>query len=302
MYLFIIILILIVIGYIIYRLNYVEVYRYFYLKSSSNIQHYDKLYSKKIRVKSKQKVVISLTTIPSRINKIRPTLISLMDSTKRIDEIQINIPYKSLKGIKYKIPQWLSKLKNVKIYRVSKDYGPATKLLPTLKREKKNTIIIVVDDDVIYGSKLVETYIKEYIKKKCALTTFGAFINNKLTIQDENIPTFLRYRSSKYVDLVMGHNSFLVTPKMFTSDVFDFSLAPKECKWVDDVWFSCWLNFNNIKIWSLGNTYKTTPITNFETLIDSESLCFTHNVNSNNNNIAIKWFHNKNKIKFLFEN
>lgn len=299
MYFLIIAFFIILLTYLFYRLNYTEIYRYLHLKGCQHIEFYDKMYSKIPRVKSKRKVVISLTTIPSRIDKIKPTLISLMDSSRRVDEIQINIPYKTLKGYKYTIPKWLFKLKNVKIYRVEKDYGPGTKLIPTLKRENKDTVIIVVDDDVIYGSRLIETYLNVFHEKHCALTTYGAFVTKNLSLKCENLPTFFRFRKAQYVDLVMGHNSFLVTPNMFSEDVFDYSDAPEEAKFVDDVWFSGWLNYNKIKIWSLGNCDRTTPITNFETVLNSESLCFGENCSSHNNDKVIRWFFKNKFVKYL---
>ena len=91
----------------------------------------------------------------------------------------------------------------------------------------------------------------------------------------------------------MGHNSFLVTGEMFSSNVFDFDRAPKECRWVDDIWFSGWLHYNDIKIYSLGNQSGIIPITNFANIDCSTSLCFTQNATSHNNDTAIKWFYTK---------
>jgi len=151
---------------------------------NKNIHYYDSKYNKLKRVNSDRKVVVTMTTVPSRINDCKETLISILDSSRKVDEICINIPYKTSKGEKYKIPKWLEKLKNVKIYRVCKDFGPSTKLLPTLKREEKDTIIIVIDDDVIYGPKMIEKFIDVFYSRKCkdAITTFGADINKHLKI------------------------------------------------------------------------------------------------------------------------
>ena len=288
---------------ILYQSNHVEIYRNMKLRNINNVSDYDDKYLRKNRINSKRKVVISLTTIPDRIDKLKPTLCSLLDNTKRVDEIVINIPYKTIKGDRYKIPKWLKSLKNVKIYRVDKDYGPSTKLLPTLLRESSKTIIIVVDDDVIYGSKTIESYIDEFYNRNCkdALTIFGAFVTKKLQIENEKSPTWLRFRKCQYVDLLMGHNSFLVTKEMFKdlSKVFDYESAPNECKWVDDIWFSGWLNYFGIKIFSIANKKGCIPITNFANIDCSTSLCFTQNDTSHNNDKCIKWFYKNKKVKFL---
>jgi len=77
------------------------------------------------------------------------------------------------------------------------------------------------------------------------------------------------------------------SPEMFPSYVFDFNLAPKECFWVDDIWFSGWLHYNGVQIYSLGFNYKNIPITN---LGNEDGLCVTNNLTNQNNNIAIEFF------------
>ena len=281
----------------------------------SNINYYDRHYKKIKRVKTPdyRKIVISLTTIPDRIEKIKPALVSLLNQTRRVDEICINIPYKTIKGKKYTIPHWLKDLKNVKIRRVEKDWGPSTKLLPTLIREKYNTIIIVVDDDVIYGSKIIESYTKEFYCRDCkdAITNFGSKIDtNKLKLSDSNgfvPPPHMRIRASPgYSDAIYGHHSFLVTPEMFSKKkneifnntrIFEYEKAPKECRWVDDIWISGWLLYHNVKIWSIGFVSRTVAISNLITS-DTISLCHGKNSTNRNNNVCIKWFHQRKGVKY----
>ena len=294
MYLLILALILLIIFYYLYS---IQIIRYCELKSTSNIKFYDKRYSKLPRVHSKRKVIISLTTIPSRINNLKPTLASLLNSTQRVDNIYLNIPYYSCKGEKYKIPKWLERCRNIKINRAEKDYGPGTKLIPVLKKEKK-TIIIVVDDDVIYGSKMVENYISTFYKRreKDALTIFGSYIHKGRI--DSEYPSFLQYRGPGYVGILKGHDSFLVTPEMFPKEVFNFKKGPKECFWVDDVWFSGWLKYNGVRIYSLGFSNQNIPITNIDLLEKGDGLCSTKNLTDKNNTKALKFFSKKMKVKF----
>lgn len=278
-----------------YLLFVIEIHRYTCF-INPKILYYDKYYNELPRVKSKRPVVISMTTIPERINKLKSTLSSLLSQNVKVDSIYINIPFKTLKGKKYIIPQWLKKLKNVTIKRLDHDYGPATKLLPTLKYVNKSTIIIVVDDDVIYGSNLVNNYVKTFYKRREreALTLFGFRIKNLQLEKDfiQKFPEPFRMRKDRYVDVVSGHNSFLVTPEMYTLDVFDYSKAPKEAVWVDDIWFSGWLKYNNIKIYGIGFKNQVIPIANITTLF-TPALCHSYNSNETNNNIIIKWFYDK---------
>ena len=51
-------------------------------------------YLKNVDKKCEDKVIVSFTTTPNRINEITPMLISLLDQTARVDQIVMNIPEK----------------------------------------------------------------------------------------------------------------------------------------------------------------------------------------------------------------
>ena len=101
------------------------------------------------------KYVISITTIPSRINNIKPVIESFINqSTKSSLEkfIYINIPKKYDRFdetiTEKDIPIFLRNMKNVVINFVDTDYGPATKLLGLPRSSiSKDTIVLITDDD-----------------------------------------------------------------------------------------------------------------------------------------------------------
>lgn len=107
---------------------------------------------------SRPRVVITLTTSPKRIAKMESTLQSLLHQTSPPDLIQINIPYLFKRTNQtYPSLESLTFLDDplIRVYR-SEDYGPATKLLPTLLTERHpDTIIIVVDDDTSYPQDMI---------------------------------------------------------------------------------------------------------------------------------------------------
>ncbi len=106
------------------------------------------------------RVVASLTTSPTRIHKLAPTLMSLELQTRHLDRIVLNLPLVfSRTGEAYSVPEWIERNHpRVLINRVPVDYGPATKLIPTLMLEK-DAYILVVDDDQRYDRHLVERYL-----------------------------------------------------------------------------------------------------------------------------------------------
>lgn len=113
------------------------------------------------------KVVISLTTVPERLDQeveIKQCLTSLCTQNYSKYEVSFNIPFVyRATSQKYNIPSWLVSFQEhypcLRIYRCD-DFGPPTKFLPTIERESKNTLIITVDDDFLYHSDMIKEHIK----------------------------------------------------------------------------------------------------------------------------------------------
>jgi hypothetical protein len=87
-----------------------------------------------------QSVVVSLTSIPSRVGQLRDTLESLTAlQTRRPDRLILNVPRNSTRerGKPYRLPHWLSAMPLVQVVLVEQDYGPATKLIPTVQVSPK---------------------------------------------------------------------------------------------------------------------------------------------------------------------
>jgi len=120
-------------------------------------------------VDSNNHIIISLTTIPSRIiNKNFMNVINkLYEQIHRPSKIIINIArkYKRTFDIDYKVYDMkiteLTKLHFVYLNFIDIDYGPITKVLGLMNCSDlihDNSIIIIVDDDWFYSDKLVLYY------------------------------------------------------------------------------------------------------------------------------------------------
>ena len=111
------------------------------------------------RPRADLRVVVSMTTLPYHLDLLQETIASLQAQTLRPDKIYINVPRGQNKrtGAAYAVPRWLARNRAVHVNRC-REWGPLTKLLPTLSLEvDPATIIITVDDDKIYHSDLVRT-------------------------------------------------------------------------------------------------------------------------------------------------
>jgi hypothetical protein len=176
-----------------------------------------------------------------------------MDQTYRVDQIIINIPFISSKGITYLIPKWLDHLSKrcdfITINRCE-DEGPITKLTPTLRMFKdEKTAIIIIDDDTIYKENMIEMLCKKSIRyPNAAITNTGYRMFNV-----NKTKRIYRYvENMKQVDICMGYNGYLVYNTFFKED---WELFYKKDYFfsVDDDCVSLYLHQQNIPIYSHKN-------------------------------------------------
>lgn len=191
--------------------------------------------------KKRSNIIISLSTIPSRIELIDPTLNSLLDQTVRPEKIYLNVPKFSIRENRaYVIPDRLKNHPIIEVVEVDKDWGPATKMIPTLLREAdRDTPILVLDDDYVYTKNLVETYVKSMEEIDHAVLCLKGWnlpyeMNHKNKIRYRGMET----KDFKRVDLFEGSSSYLVKPSFFPKEMFDYERAPKEAFYCDDIWVS----------------------------------------------------------------
>jgi len=110
-------------------------------------------------------IYVSLSTIPQRIKSLNESVKSLLNQTKKPDKIFINIPFKyerfkeTIKDDE--IPKFDSRV--VETIRCE-DCGPATKLLGSLDKLEKNSLVILADDDHVYENYMIEKFFYFYSK------------------------------------------------------------------------------------------------------------------------------------------
>jgi len=110
-------------------------------------------------------IYISISTIPQRIKNLNESIKSLLNQTKKPDKIFINIPFKYQRFTEIikddQIPKFDSNL--IEITRCE-DCGPATKLLGSLNKFEKNSLVILADDDHVYENYMIEKFFYFYSK------------------------------------------------------------------------------------------------------------------------------------------
>lgn len=206
-------------------------------------------------------IVVSLTTTPHRINNLRETIVSLRAQNASIKTIYINIPYIFKRdNTAYVIPHWLSDDKHITILR-GDDYGPATKILGTLKHAnlEPDTIIISVDDDSYYPKNLVlQLAYKALHNPRNAIGICGTNIDYNVNgIAAANSRGGLIYVNDDnvLVSALQGVSGIAYRRSFFDDTVFDVITAPRECINSDDLYLSFYLARHNIARQTLKNRY-----------------------------------------------
>ncbi len=109
------------------------------------------------------KVIISLTSIPSRFDKLRPILSNLTLQT--CHEVWLNIPlrYNRFPEWDGQVPEDLYEISDkVVINRDCEDFGPGTKFIAPALKLLPDDLIIYVDDDTSYDRRVATHLLKWY--------------------------------------------------------------------------------------------------------------------------------------------
>jgi len=121
------------------------------------------------------RVVVTLTTIPTRESSVLDTIRSIQSGTYKPDAIRVNLPEWYPRFGRGADPDLEEKLKalGVEVTRCQ-DYGVLTKLLPTLETETDpQTLLVVCDDDALYQPRWLEGLVKAHEEFGCPVGYSG---------------------------------------------------------------------------------------------------------------------------------
>lgn len=224
------------------------------------------------------KYIVSFTTSPTRIHKCRPMLNSILEQTRKPDLILLNIPKVFERtGETYDIPKFVEK--SVVINVVDKDYGPGTKLIPTIRYliqngyDPKNTRIIYLDDDIYYMVKMIETYEKVIAKNDDNVWTATGFdflnmqLNGKRQHKDQ-------------ATIAEGYGSVCVKLSIFDADTdtdednffkyIDRYITDSDCRLSDDIILSNYYHKKNVGIFivNIPNHHSIHDMWRYNNILD----------------------------------
>lgn len=193
-------------------------------------------------------LVVTLTTSPKRINKIKPVIDSILNQTRAPDKIVLNLPFVFKRNDSRfgKIPGFLKNDSRIYINWCD-DIGPATKVLPTVKIVRPLTILISIDDDIVYPKDTIESLLEmSKIYPEAAITG-----GSRMSLEHDDALPFRRDKTKplQLAELVEGYASALYKREFLLDFNYDDILtAPKSCFLGDDLILSNHLRKKKIPI------------------------------------------------------
>lgn len=216
---------------------------------------------------------ISLTSIPPRFEFLQQTLQSLLQQRADVHEIRVNIPksYRRFPEGSFSMPELPE---GVTLVVLDHDYGPATKILPTLEAKRGSSEpLIYCDDDRIAHPNFVSDLLAGAQKKPGCILANSGWDLEKLGVQPKrqtgqvrakrlksifDVPYRLRRlrqdigglfsaksplkpnRSRNFwrlgaLDIMEGMGGVLLYSDSLDDDVFN---VPAKVWTVDDIWLS----------------------------------------------------------------
>ena len=199
------------------------------------------------------RVIACFSTLPDRIAHLGSTIRCLLEQTRPPDEIVIAIPKFSVRQQKqYIIPEELAEDSRIRILHSDRDWGPATKFIPIVQEElaadRGETVIMIVDDDRVYSRDALETYLFYHRRLPEAVLCFrGAPMPSDLKWRKPKITRGDRLREPQKVAVITGCGSYLIQPRFFDAQLWDYSVAPAGAFYMDDIWISGCLDRRGIE-------------------------------------------------------
>ena len=206
--------------------------------------------------KRNRRLIVSLTTYPARINSVYKTITTLLNQTLKPDEVVLWLAREQISSL----PDNLTKLKDFGLkIKWCKDIKSFKKLVPALE-EYPEDIIVTVDDDYYYDSRLLEELYNAYLKNPQYIHARQAFrvcragkgefcLKPRSYIYDKSyLPSFLNEP--------VGCGGVLYPPSSLHKNVLNSNQFMREVPTHDDLWFWGHALRNGTQISVIPDGYK----------------------------------------------
>ena len=241
-----------------------------------------------IFIKTKRNdVVVSFTTIPSRLNNLEPCIKSLINQTITPSAIVLWLCEDNYFGknsiSKDSIPEYVleNERKGLLTIKWTKNIGPFTKLIPALS-EFPGKKIITADDDTIYPKNWLKRLLRVSDDNPGDIVCYRG---SKMLLSHDNklqpYNTWPEFTSKKKSPLLFfkGKDGVLYPPGSFSKEVFNVSVFKELTPFNDDIWYTAMALLNGANCIKVESIHGDFPVTegSFEVMLMSTNVEYEKN-------------------------
>jgi hypothetical protein len=210
----------------------------------------------------KERVIVSLTSFPARINSTHLAIKSLMLQSYKPDEIILWLSEKQFENCK--IPDSIMKLKkNGLQIRYCDDLRGHKKYFNLIKNQQPDELILTYDDDIIYPPDSISKVMKYHEKYPDAIITNRGY--EMIFSEDGKLKPHLEWKiNSKYsvgkpekLVFVSTGSGVLYPYKALHSEVLNAALIERYALGVDDIWITLMAIMHDTDIVKTTRYHKT---------------------------------------------
>ncbi len=234
-------------------------------------------------------LIVSLTTYGKRLNDVYLTIESILRGTKKPNRIILWLE-ESLEN--ETLPDVLVRQMNRGLeIRYTKNILSFKKIIPTLKL-CPSSIIVTIDDDVIYKFDMIERMFNSYLKEPKAIHANRVhsmtFSSNKVLNSYNNWDWGIDKNSLSIYNFATGVGGILYPPNSLNNEVFNEKAFMELCPYGDDIWLFAMGHLNGYYIKKVL-THDNHGYDYFENeSVQDVGLNIKNTLNSNRNDIQIK--------------
>lgn len=228
--------------------------------------------------------IVSLTSYPKRINVVHEVIESLLGQTFKVKKIVLWLAESQFPNREKDLPKNLLDLNEANFnFEIGwcEDLRSYKKLIPTLKKYP-NTVIITVDDDLIYDKTMIEKLYKTHLKYPKDIICHRAhyILFNKKEIKPYKEWLFdCQCKKASFNLFQTGAGAVLYPIGCFYKDITNATLFKNLSFDTDDIWFWAMSVLNNTKI-RFAN--KNISSLNYIAGTQNDGLCINNVDNGNN--------------------
>ena len=201
-------------------------------------------------INREQKIIVSLTSYPKRINTVWLTIETLLRQTIKPDKVILWLADDQFDGMESLPSELLNLQKRGLTIRFCDNLRSHKKYFYVMQ-EYPEDIIILADDDMFYPYDTIKQLMKMHKKFPNDICTMTAQV---MAPSFEAMPSVWRnpmlkekFVHSDQIQVFTGSGS-LYPPHSFSNEVFDENKINEICPYADDLWLTFMAKCNNTKI------------------------------------------------------